>query len=53
MTKSSFWVTERMVPSVMEKNYFVYMMSNESKMLYIGVTNDVERRAFQHKSKLL
>lgn len=26
-------------------------MSNSSKMLYTGVTNDVETRAFQHKSK--
>jgi putative endonuclease len=26
-------------------------MSNSSKMLYVGVTNDVEARAFQHKSK--
>jgi putative endonuclease len=35
----------------MEKTYFVYIMSNRSKMLYTGVTNDVEMRAFQHKSK--
>jgi putative endonuclease len=34
-----------------EKAYFVYMMSNSSKMLYTGVTNNVEARAFQHKSK--
>lgn len=35
----------------MEKSYFVYIMSNSSKMLYTGVTSDVETRAFQHKSK--
>ena len=35
----------------MEKSYFVYIMSNCSKMLYTGVTNDVEIRAFLHKSK--
>ena len=35
----------------MRKSYFVYIMSNTSKMLYTGVTNDVEFRAFQHKSK--
>lgn len=35
----------------MGKRYFVYMMSNSSKMLYTGVTNDIEARAFQHKSK--
>jgi len=35
----------------MEKCYFVYIMSNESKMLYVGVTNDVTGRSFEHKSK--
>lgn len=35
----------------MQNRYFVYIMSNSSKMLYTGVTNDVEVRAFQHKSK--
>ncbi|HUN61777.1 MAG TPA: GIY-YIG nuclease family protein [Candidatus Sulfotelmatobacter sp.] len=35
----------------MGKSYFDYIMSNSSKMLYVGVTNDVEVRAFQHKSK--
>lgn len=35
----------------MEKKYFVYMMSNSSKMLYTGVTNDIEVRVFQHKAK--
>jgi putative endonuclease len=34
-----------------EKSYFVCIMSNNSKMLYTGVTNDVEIRALQHKSK--
>ncbi len=35
----------------MDKSYFVYMMSNESRMLNIGVTNDVTKRALEHKSK--
>ncbi len=35
----------------MGKVYFVYILSNSSKMLYTGVTNNVEARAFQHKSK--
>jgi putative endonuclease len=35
----------------MQKSYFVYIMSNASKMLYTGVTNDIELRSFQHKSK--
>ena len=35
----------------MEKTYFIYILSNESQMLYIGVTNDVTKRALEHKSK--
>jgi putative endonuclease len=35
----------------MKKTYFVYIMSNVSKMLYTGVTNDLEHRIFQHKTK--
>jgi putative endonuclease len=35
----------------MKKTYCVYIMSNVSKMLYTGVTNDLEHRVFQHKTK--
>jgi putative endonuclease len=37
----------------MKKTYFVYIMSNISKMLYVGVTNNLEHRVFQHKAKLI
>ena len=37
----------------MGKSYFVYIMSNDSRMLYVGVTNGLERRVFEHKSKLI
>jgi predicted GIY-YIG superfamily endonuclease len=35
----------------MERTYCVYTMSNVAKMLYAGVTNNLEERVFQHKSK--
>ena len=34
--------------------YFVYILTNKSnKVLYIGVTNNLERRIFEHKNKMV
>jgi putative endonuclease len=33
--------------------YYVYILSNKSRMLYVGVTNDLERRLYEHRMKLV
>jgi len=38
----------------MHKTYYVYLITNwNNKVLYIGVTNNLERRIYQHKNKLI
>jgi putative endonuclease len=31
------------------KTYYIYIMSSESGVIYIGMTNNLERRVYEHK----
>ena len=37
----------------MDRNYYVYILTNKANtVLYTGITNDLQRRVYEHKSKL-
>lgn len=36
------------------KSYFVYILTNKNnKVLYVGITNNLQRRIYEHKAKLI
>ena len=35
------------------KQFYVYIMSSRSRVLYVGMTNDLRRCVYQHKEKLV
>lgn len=38
----------------MDRQYYVYLLTNwNNKVMYVGVTNNLERRLYEHKHKLL
>ncbi len=37
----------------MTKQYYVYILTNRSRTFYVGVTNNIERRVYEHKHKLI
>jgi len=37
-----------------DHNYFIYIVTNKNKtVLYIGVTNDLQRRIYEHEHRLI
>jgi len=38
----------------MEKTYYVYLLTNwNNQVIYVGVTNNLERRIYEHRNKLV
>ena len=38
----------------MDKQYFVYLMTNKNhSVIYTGVTNNIQRRVYEHKNKMV
>ena len=37
-----------------QKRFYVYLLTNwNNKVMYVGVTNDLQRRLYEHKHKLV
>ncbi len=36
-----------------ERSYYVYILTNRAGVLYVGVTNELERRILEHRSGLI
>ena len=37
----------------MNKTYYVYILTNNSKTLYTSLTNDIKRRIYEHKNNFV
>ena len=36
-----------------ERHYYVYMLASKTRRLYVGMTNDLTRRVWQHRTKAI
>ena len=36
-----------------ERHYYVYMLASRTRRLYVGMTNDLERRVWQHRTRAI
>ena len=37
----------------MNKQYYIYIIASKSGVLYIGVTNNITKRVYEHKNELV
>jgi putative endonuclease len=37
----------------MERAYYVYILAGKSRRLYVGITNNLERRSYEHREKFV
>ena len=49
MTKNLKTINEK---SLATRQHFVYIMSSQAKVLYVGMTNNLARRVYEHKNKI-
>ena len=38
---------------ILSKQYYIYILSSYSRVLYVGVTNDLIKRVYEHKQGLV
>ena len=50
VSQQSFLYNGRMTPS---RTYYVYIMSNQSRTQYVGFTNDIHKRVWEHRAGLV